>query len=197
MATASKTNKTSWKAANTQVDPEKGPKWDEEMQALIVEQVKAADKAGLRRKDVFEGLAEQFSNEYVHDYTPNQVSSQFHLVKTRFGYVVDAQVQGGSHTGSRRKIVRPPNLTLTRARLGSMDLEQENVTLRENLAELREARNADHVSLLEARRELARVNGMLNKARKRESALREERASLKTQLNEVKSRLARMAELAS
>ena len=107
MATARKTKpKGSWSAANAYRPKGSRRKWTVEMQQLLIDEVREADRRGTARQAVYDRLAEQWSKEFPDEnYTPHQVSSQFHLAKTRLGYDVVKQAQGGVRV---RRVTKPP-----------------------------------------------------------------------------------------
>lgn len=82
-------------------------KFNTTMRRRIFAAVKAADKAGTRRKDVFEKLAAEFQSEKGREYTLKQVSAQFHLHKKEFGYDVYRQAKNGEGK-HRQKVAAKP-----------------------------------------------------------------------------------------
>ncbi len=164
MATATRRRKIKGPAANVQRKAGAAPKWDDEMQQRIVDDIKAADKAGLPRTRVFERLASEFNEEYAETYTQHQVASQFHLVKTRFGYVVDKQAQGEKAVRVRT-ITAPPTRSgfrdVNKANAKIDELTDANVRLRNNLAEVRAARNESVMELQGIKKQLRQAGIVL------------------------------------
>lgn len=87
----------SWSAKNLPKKPG-DIRYTDAMKKQLMSEVKKADKAGVPRKHVFEKLAKEWSTR-SNKFTEHQVSSQFHVLKQRFGYDV-ARVQ-------QRRIVKP------------------------------------------------------------------------------------------
>ena len=167
MATATQTESHPWAAANVN-QPREKRKWGPALQKQLVAAVKRADKAGLPRQAVFDELAVKFTEKRGEEFTSKQVSSQFHLVKRRFGYEVDRQEQVRGGAPARKLLAMPTASQLARnperalAKLEAR-MEQALATSVAALEAETERANAAEAREKEARRELAKVKRRLAK----------------------------------
>ena len=63
-----------------------GNKYSPEMKAMIVAEIKKADKAGTTRAAVYARLAEKWTAQHGVEFKPRDVASTFHFYKKSLGY---------------------------------------------------------------------------------------------------------------
>lgn len=159
----------SWSASNL---PNPGEiRYTADMKQRLMDEVKEADKAGIPRSHVFKALAKEWSKgkRGPHRFTEHQVSSQFHVLKTRFGY--DVRRAPGV---SQRRITKPrtlaPSMTELMSQLEDQFLAKQQELQSELLSE-RRARKAAEKKLAKQQAKLAEARAAQRKLRKLEAAL--------------------------